>query len=88
MMAPRRLQSLGATVQAVATAVSSALSTSSVVGGGINRLKVEAAAHGTAVVRLDELEDALGAYSKDAPTKTASVKSVQTTFLFIVYAPT
>jgi hypothetical protein len=79
---------LGAAVQAVAAAVSSVRSTSSVVANGIIRLKVAAAVHGTVVVRLDELEAALGAYFKDAPTRTASVNSVQTTLLFIVYAPT
>jgi hypothetical protein len=51
-------------------------------------LKVAAAVHGTAVVRLGELEAALGAYFKEAPTSTANVNSVQTTFLFIVSAPT
>jgi nicotinic acid phosphoribosyltransferase len=84
MIAPRRLQSLGAAVQAEAAAVSSVRSTSNVVANARLRLEVAGTARGTATGWLDELEDALRVYFRDAPTKTASVNSDQATFLFII----
>jgi hypothetical protein len=60
MIAPRKLQSFAALVQADAAAVSSVRSTSNVVvvNTGI-RLKVAGSTRGTAVGWLNELEDAL-----------------------------
>src|SRR5205085_5135428 len=84
MTAPRKLQSLGSAVQAVAAAVSSVRSTSSVVAKARFRLKVSGTARATAIRRLDEREDALRVYFRDAPTETASVSSAHATFLFIV----
>src|SRR5438105_10282768 len=75
MIAPRKLQSLGATVQAVAAAVSSVRSTSNVVANAGIRLEDLGSARGTAIRWLGELEDALWVYFRDAPTKTASVNS-------------
>ena len=48
------------------------------------RLEVSRTIRGTAMCSLDELEDALWVYFRDAPTKTTSVNSDQATFLFIV----
>jgi hypothetical protein len=88
MMAPRRLQSLAAGVQAVAAAVSSARSTSSVVAKTGFRAAVEANARGTDARGLVELEDALRVYVSDAPTKMARVNRDQATFLFVVMLQT
>jgi hypothetical protein len=79
---------LGAAVQAVAAAVSSVRSTVNVVENAGFKLKVSGAARGTAMCRLDELEDAMGVYFRDAPTKTPSVNSAQTTLLIIVMLQT
>src|SRR4051794_21484732 len=84
MIAPRKLQSLGAAVHAVAAAVSSARSTLNVVANARFRLEAMGTAREIAVCLLDELEDALLVYFRDAPTKTPSVNNAQTTFLFIV----
>src|SRR6266550_7364119 len=84
MIAPRKLQSLGEPVQAVAAAVSSVRSTSNVVAGIGIRLEVLGTARGTAICLLDELEDALWVCVRNAPTKATNVNSDQTTFLFIV----
>lgn len=59
MTAPRRLQSLGAGVQAEAAAVSLVVSTSSVVARGINKLKVAGTARGADARRSGELDEAL-----------------------------
>src|SRR5687767_11772061 len=84
MMAPRRLQSLGAAVQAEAAAASSVRSTVRVVANTGFRLEGLGAARKTVVCRFDELEDALRVLCRVAPVKNPSVRSAQTTFLFII----
>src|SRR5215217_1975715 len=68
MMAPRKLQSLSATVQAVAPAVSSVRSTSNVDVNGES---------------VADREDALSVNFRDTPTKTIRVNTDQMIFLFI-----
>jgi hypothetical protein len=84
MIAPRKLQSLGAAVQAVAAAVSSVRSTENAVAKGGIRLDIRGIARETVICLLVELEDTLSVDFKNAPTKTTSVNSNQATFLFIV----
>src|SRR5437588_13005246 len=84
MMAPRKLQSLAASVQAVAAAVSSVRSTTNVVVNGGTRLEILGTARAIVICWLDELDDALGVYFRDAPTTTTSVNSSQGICLFIV----
>jgi hypothetical protein len=60
MIAPRKLQSLGAAVHAVAAAVSSERSTVNVVAGGSSRFELAGIARATVLRRLVEFEDALG----------------------------
>ena len=88
MIAPRKLQSFGAAVHAVAAAVSSVRSTSNVVASAI-KLEVVingevSRTRGTALRLLEELEDALWVDVRNAPTKATSVISEQATILFIV----
>src|SRR5712664_1098378 len=83
MIAPRKLQSLGAAVQAVAATASSARSTVNVVATGRIRLEVSGTARGPAIAWLGELEDARWVCVRNAPTKTMSVNSEQAIFLFI-----
>jgi hypothetical protein len=59
MIAPRKLQSFAAAVQAVAPAASSVLSTANIVGSGKTRLADMGTVRAIAVGVLDELEDAL-----------------------------
>src|SRR5688500_13740855 len=84
MMAPRRLQSLCAAVQAEAAAASSVRSTVRVVANTGFRTEGLGAARRTDVRRSVELEDALRVLCRVAPVKTPSVSSAQTTFRFIV----
>jgi hypothetical protein len=60
MIAPRKLQSLSPSVQALAAAVSSVRSTISVIGSGISRLEVFETARGITADWLDEFEEAMG----------------------------
>src|SRR5437879_6392488 len=81
MIAPRKLQSPGKVVQAVAAAVSSVRSTSNVVvANGRIRLEVSGTTRGTAIGWLAELEDALWVF-RNTPTKTTSVNNDQAIFL-------
>jgi hypothetical protein len=59
MIAPRKLQSLGAAVQAVAAAVSSVRSTTNVVANGSIRLEVRGATLETGMDLFAELEETL-----------------------------
>src|ERR1700749_288563 len=84
MIAPRKLQSLGAAVQAVAAAVSSVRSTVSVVAKARLRLEVAIDRRETAVRWLDELENGVRGPFRRPPAKTASINIDKAIFLFIV----
>src|SRR5579885_1645982 len=84
MIAPRRLQSPGATVQAVSAALSLVVSTSNVVADRGLRFEAANTARETDARRSDEFEETLRANFRDAPTSMASVNNDQATFLFIV----
>jgi hypothetical protein len=64
--------------------VSSVLSTVNVVVNGRSRLEVKGTARKTPAGWLNELEDALWVYVREAPTKTASINDERASFLFIV----
>src|SRR5215831_5792244 len=86
MMAPRKLQSLGATVQARAAtvAVSSVRSTSNVVAKKGFRFGAFAEARGEMKVRLDKFEEeTLWLKATDIPTKATINKRDQGIVLFI-----
>jgi hypothetical protein len=84
MIAPRKLQSLGDAVHAVAAAISSVRSTLNVVANIGIKVEVSGTALGLATRLLAELEDALWLYVRNAATKTTSISSDQADFLFIV----
>jgi hypothetical protein len=84
MIAPRKLQSLGAAVQAEAVAESSVRSTAKVVASGITGLITSGTSRKTANGWLEELEEALCVNFKEAQTKTMSGINKQVSFLFIV----
>src|SRR5690242_6679473 len=77
MMAPRKLQSPGALVHAVAVAVSSVRSTSNVVSNNGFRLAGLFKKRGDVFAESRELEEAVCVNFKEAPTKTTSVNSDQ-----------
>src|ERR1044072_2667484 len=78
--APRKLQSLGATVQAEAAATSSVRSTSSVV----TNIGIANEASAAVTRRFNELEDAVLVYLSVTAAKTASVNSERAICLFMV----
>src|SRR5947207_15704384 len=76
MIAPRRLQSLGAPVQVDAATASSVRSTVKVVAIGIIRPRASGAVRETASGWLNEIED--------APTKATSVNNAERTRFIVV----
>jgi hypothetical protein len=84
MIAPRKLQSFRAAVQAVAVAESSVRSTAKVVGSGITALTLSGAALEIVSTWLDELEEADCVNFNETQTKTTSGINNQVSFLFIV----
>jgi len=84
MIAPRKLQSFAAAVHAVAAAVSSVRSTSNVVVNNGIRAVVAGTARTDMDFSLDEFEDAVCVYLRDAPTKTTSISTERGSVLFMM----
>ena len=87
MMAPRKLQSKGATVQAVAAAVSSVRSTSNVVAKTGMKGAVFRIAGAVPDRSLFEFEDAVCVNCREAQIKTTSMSEDQVIFFAIVGLP-
>jgi hypothetical protein len=86
MIAPRKLQSFAAAVQAVAAAVSSVRSTSNVVVSNGMRVTVAGTARTDIDFSLVEFEDAVCVYLRDTPTKTTSTNTERGSVLFMMYS--
>jgi hypothetical protein len=85
MMAPRKLQSFGATVHAVAAAVSSVRSTSNVVAN--NGVRLEVPENAGSVCRSRELDDTFSVYLEDAQTNATIANKDDQNTLFMVIPP-
>src|ERR1041385_4963497 len=85
MMTPRKLQSFGATVHAVAAAVSSVRSTSNVVAN--NGVRLEVPENAGSVCRSRELDDTFSVYLEDAQTNATIANKDDQNTLFMVITP-